>query len=122
MGARKGGLGATRVKTNFAEIEEKAMMVDAFKEAQTVESKKPLTVEEEIETVQSVRLAYIDLSNQKSKEEEKLKNVNPEKAKQLERLGMGFNLKGYDLNFILYIFFQYIPNMFLIIEEYHTRQ
>lgn len=92
-GGRKGGLGATRVKTNFAEIEEKALMADAFKEA-PAESKKPLTEEEQLETVQSVRLAYQDLSLQKHKEEEKMKNVNPEKAKQMERLGMGFNLRG----------------------------
>ncbi|KAL5290821.1 ARFGAP2 family protein [Megaselia abdita] len=91
-GARKGGLGATRVKTSFAEIEEKALMADA-KEA-PVESKKPLTEEEQLETVQSVRLAYQDLSLQQSKEEQKMKNVNPEKAKQMERLGMGFNVRG----------------------------
>lgn len=38
----------------------------------------------------SMRLAYQDLSIQQKKEEEKLKSVDPKKAKQVERLGMGF--------------------------------
>uniref|UniRef100_A0A1B0CJE7 Arf-GAP domain-containing protein n=1 Tax=Lutzomyia longipalpis TaxID=7200 RepID=A0A1B0CJE7_LUTLO len=86
-GAKKGGLGATKVKTNFADIEQKATMADQLKEP--VPEKK-LTVEEEAEAIQSVRLAYQDLSVQKTREEERLKVTNPEKAKQMERLGMGF--------------------------------
>lgn len=38
----------------------------------------------------SMRLAYQDLSLQQKKEEEKLKQVDPKKAQQIERLGMGF--------------------------------
>lgn len=38
----------------------------------------------------SVRLAYKDLSLEQKKTEEKLRQVNPQKAEQLERLGMGF--------------------------------
>lgn len=39
----------------------------------------------------SVRLAYQDLSIQAQKQEDKLKQTDPAKAKQMERLGMGFN-------------------------------
>jgi ADP-ribosylation factor GTPase-activating protein 2/3 len=37
-----------------------------------------------------MRLAYQDLSLQQKKEQEKLKQVDPMKAQQIERLGMGF--------------------------------
>uniref|UniRef100_A0A182IT38 Uncharacterized protein n=1 Tax=Anopheles atroparvus TaxID=41427 RepID=A0A182IT38_ANOAO len=88
LGAKKGGLGATRVKTNFAEIEERANMADKLKLAPTPE--KPISEEEKAETLASVRLAYQDLSIKQHKEEEKLKVTDPNKAKQIERLGMGF--------------------------------
>ncbi|XP_055855552.1 ADP-ribosylation factor GTPase-activating protein 2 [Episyrphus balteatus] len=95
IGARKGGLGATKVKTNFAEIEQRANLANQFKEP--VPEKK-LTVEEELESCASVRLAYQDLSIKQSKEEAKMKTTDPLKAKQMERLGMGFNLRGSDVS------------------------
>lgn len=89
MGARKpGGLGATKVKANFDEIEQKATMVDQMKVAPVIEKK--LTADEEAEAITSVRLAYQDLSIQRQKAEDKLKGMDPNKAKQMERLGMGF--------------------------------
>ncbi|XP_053677054.1 ADP-ribosylation factor GTPase-activating protein 2 [Anopheles nili] len=88
LGAKKGGLGATRVKTNFAEIEERANMADKLKLAAAPE--KLVSEEEKAETLASVRLAYQDLSIKQHKEEEKLKATDPNKAKQMERLGMGF--------------------------------
>ena len=89
-----GGLGATKVtKTSFAEIEQRANMADQCKDSPQI-SDKPLTAAEELESVASMRLAYQDLSMQKTKEEAKLKSVDPAKAKQMERLGMGFNLRG----------------------------
>uniref|UniRef100_A0A182QP52 Arf-GAP domain-containing protein n=1 Tax=Anopheles farauti TaxID=69004 RepID=A0A182QP52_9DIPT len=88
LGAKKGGLGATRVKTNFAEIEERANMADKLKLAPAPE--KVISEEEKAETLASVRLAYQDLSIKQHKEEEKLKAIDPNKAKQIERLGMGF--------------------------------
>uniref|UniRef100_A0A1I8Q8X4 Arf-GAP domain-containing protein n=1 Tax=Stomoxys calcitrans TaxID=35570 RepID=A0A1I8Q8X4_STOCA len=99
MGARKmgGGLGATKVKTNFAEIEQRANMANQLKESPIVPD-KPLTAEEEIESVASMRLAYQDLSLKKNQEEARLKSIDPAKAKQMERLGMGFNLKGADIS------------------------
>lgn len=55
---------------------------------------KKQTQKEEADTIASVRLAYQDLSMKAQKEEQKMKNTDPAKAKQMERLGMGFNLRG----------------------------
>ncbi|GAB0100850.1 ADP-ribosylation factor GTPase-activating protein 2 [Sergentomyia squamirostris] len=87
---KKGGLGATKVKTNFADIEQKATMADQMEKVSPAAPEKKLTVEEEAEAIASVRLAYQDLSVQKNREEERLKATDPAKAKQMERLGMGF--------------------------------
>ncbi|XP_058462078.1 ADP-ribosylation factor GTPase-activating protein 2 isoform X1 [Malaya genurostris] len=95
LGGKKGGLGATRVKTNFAEIEEKANMVDKLKMSSTVPvEENPVSEEEQAQALASVRLAYQDLSIKQHKEEEKLKAVDPNKAKQIERLGMGFSSRS----------------------------
>ncbi|KRK02501.1 uncharacterized protein Dyak_GE19496, isoform C [Drosophila yakuba] len=99
LGARKvGGLGATKVKTNFADIEARANAANEKKtSAGAAPVVKPQTAEEELETVASMRLAYQELSMQKTREEAKLKTMDPAKAKQMERLGMGFNLRGSDM-------------------------
>ncbi|SPP76307.1 blast:ADP-ribosylation factor GTPase-activating protein 2 [Drosophila guanche] len=101
LGARKvgGGLGATKVKTNFADIEARANAANEMKTSsvQAAPVDKPQTAEEELETVASMRLAYQELSVQKTREEAKLKTMDPAKAKQMERLGMGFNLRGSDM-------------------------
>lgn len=89
--AKKGGLGATKVKTNFADLENQATLADQQNEK--VPEKKQ-TQEEEAETIASVRLAYQDLSMKAQKEEQKMKNTDPAKARQMERLGMGFNVRG----------------------------
>lgn len=92
LGAKK-GLGATKVKTNFADIEERATLANQMKEP--VIEKKKLTEEEEEEVMTSVRLAYKDLSIMKDKEEERLKGrLDANKAKQIERLGMGLNVRS----------------------------
>ncbi|XP_063699338.1 ADP-ribosylation factor GTPase-activating protein 2 [Culicoides brevitarsis] len=90
LGAKK-GLGATKVKANFADIEHRASLADQQKLAATAIPEKPLTAEEEAEALVSVRLAYQDLSLKQQKEEEKLKAIDPNKARQMERLGMGFS-------------------------------
>ncbi|XP_034659253.1 ADP-ribosylation factor GTPase-activating protein 2 isoform X1 [Drosophila subobscura] len=101
LGARKvgGGLGATKVKTNFADIEARANAANEMKTSsvQAAPADKPQTAEEELETVASMRLAYQELSVQKTREEAKLKTMDPAKAKQMERLGMGFSLRGSDM-------------------------
>lgn len=40
-----------------------------------------------------MRLAYQDLSVAQKKEEDKMRTVDPKKATQIERLGMGFASK-----------------------------
>lgn len=94
MGTKKGsGMGATKVKANFADIEQKANQADQVKTEMMIPEKK-LTAAEEQEAMTSVRLAYQDLSLKKTKEEERLKTIDPTKAKQMERLGMGFNKRS----------------------------
>ncbi|EDV97200.1 ADP-ribosylation factor GTPase-activating protein 2 [Drosophila grimshawi] len=100
LGARKvGGLGATKVTANFADIEARANAANESKTATAAARAidKPQTAEEEMESVASMRLAYQDLSLQKTREEAKLKSIDPAKAKQMERLGMGFSLRGSDV-------------------------
>jgi ADP-ribosylation factor GTPase-activating protein 2/3 len=92
LGAKK-GLGAQKVKVNFAEIEYEAMMADKLKVKAAEEQQIMVerTAEEEGKQIASMRLAYQDLSLQRKKEQEKLKQVDPMKAQQIERLGMGFS-------------------------------
>lgn len=89
IGAKK-GFGATRVN-NFADIEKRATLANQLKEP-VIEKK--MTEEEEAEAMTSVRLAYQDLSIKKQKEEDRLKITDPNKAKQMERLGMGYGNRG----------------------------
>ncbi|XP_061195073.1 ADP-ribosylation factor GTPase-activating protein 2-like isoform X2 [Saccostrea echinata] len=88
----KGGLGAQRVKTNFSEIENKAQQLDKEREelaaSRAVQEAK--SEEEKAKQMASMRLAYQDMSIERKKQEEKLKQSDPKKAEQLERLGMGF--------------------------------
>lgn len=51
---------------------------------------KPLTQEQAVEYIQNINLAYKDLSEKQLEKEEKLRKFDPEKAEQIERLGMGF--------------------------------
>ncbi|EFX85179.1 hypothetical protein DAPPUDRAFT_300346 [Daphnia pulex] len=84
MGAKK-GLGATKVHTNFDEIEKEAQLADSLRSQKTAEVKP-----EEIESqTSSLRLAYQDLSLESKKQSERLQKVDPSKAQQVERLGMG---------------------------------
>jgi len=77
MGAKKSGLGATKVSSNFAEIESEAQKFEKMKEATNVETLPG----------PSASLQY--KSQNMLKEEEKLKNIDPRKAEQMQRLGMG---------------------------------
>ncbi|XP_064489586.1 ADP-ribosylation factor GTPase-activating protein 2-like isoform X2 [Ornithodoros turicata] len=81
------GLGAQRVQTNFQEIEREAQKADEIR-ATAVTQVPVTTPEEDARRLASVRLAYKDLSIQ---QDAKLKQVDPRKAQQLERLGMGFS-------------------------------
>ncbi|XP_020285252.1 ADP-ribosylation factor GTPase-activating protein 2 isoform X2 [Pseudomyrmex gracilis] len=83
LGKKTGGLGAQRVKTNFDELERSVS--EAHKEAQ--EKKKELTKEEQEEIASR-------LAQQAKKVEERAKHMDPSKATQAERLGMGFNARS----------------------------
>lgn len=92
---KKGGLGATRVKTNFAEIEKQATLAEESRLRVQEETAKALALTEKEKEQQEVaiRLAYKDLSLQQQQKEEQLKKSDPKKAEQLERLGMGLNAR-----------------------------
>lgn len=95
MGGKKGGLGATRVKTNFADLEKEAALAEESRLRYQEEAAKAaaLTAQEEAEREAAVRLAYKDIGAQQLKNEEKFKRMDPKKAAQAERLGMGLNTR-----------------------------
>lgn len=92
LGGKKAGLGAQKVTKSFAEVEREAEMADQVasvrKEEKIVNESK--TAEENAKAMANMRLAYQDLGVQQKKHEEKLAKVDPSKAAQSERLGMGF--------------------------------
>ncbi|XP_075234894.1 ADP-ribosylation factor GTPase activating protein 3 isoform X2 [Lycorma delicatula] len=90
LGAKK-GLGAQKVKGNFEELEREAELADQRRLQEATAVITPAKSHEEQEAqLASMRLAYQDLGIKQKKEEEKLKAVDPKKAQQIERLGMGF--------------------------------
>jgi len=91
LGGKK-GLGATKVTKDFSQIEKEAEMADNLAVTRREEAKAEAakTKEEEEAQMASMRLAYQDLSVQQKKNEEKLAKMDPKKAQQVERLGMGF--------------------------------
>lgn len=95
MGVKKGGLGATRVKTNFAEIEKEAALAEESRLRAQEENAKAvaLSAQEQADREAAVRLAYKDLSNQVQQKEEQIRKMDPKKAEQMERLGMGLNAR-----------------------------
>ncbi|KAF5401950.1 ADP-ribosylation factor GTPase-activating protein 2, partial [Paragonimus heterotremus] len=89
-GAKKGGLGAAKVKADFSVIESAAESADLQKERQTALSEKLAKEqwEKEAERIASLRLAYKDMVDERDKKEATLKSVDPKRAEQMERLGM----------------------------------
>jgi len=92
LGGKKAGLGAQKVTKSFAEVEREAEIADqvasVMKEEKVVNEAK--SAEDNAKALANMRLAYQDLSVQQKKQEEKLAKVDPSKAAQVERLGMGF--------------------------------
>ncbi|XP_057312771.1 ADP-ribosylation factor GTPase-activating protein 3-like [Hydractinia symbiolongicarpus] len=94
LGAKKGGLGATRSKANFTAIETEVQQNDKLREEseRVMEPSSPAAPLSPTEAPLSSTLMYKSASMKR--EEEKLKVSDPKKAKQLERLGMGFGNRG----------------------------
>ncbi|XP_066920146.1 ADP-ribosylation factor GTPase-activating protein 2-like [Clytia hemisphaerica] len=96
LGAKKGGLGATRTKANFSAIETEAQEMDKMKEQTSIATATPtfdeMSDKKSPSTPEDVPLSssLMYKSSSMKREEEKLKNSDPKKAAQLERLGMGF--------------------------------
>ncbi|KAL0112433.1 hypothetical protein PUN28_012043 [Cardiocondyla obscurior] len=91
LGKKTGSLGAQRVKTNFDELEKS--VAEAHKLAQ--EKNKEVTKEEQEELATRLAQRYEqNLTQQAKKIEERAKHMDPLKATQAERLGMGFNARG----------------------------
>ncbi|XP_029178341.1 ADP-ribosylation factor GTPase-activating protein 2 isoform X2 [Nylanderia fulva] len=91
LGKKAGSLGAQRVKTNFDELEKS--VAEARKQAQ--EKDKEVTKEEQEELATRLAQKYEqNLSQQAKKIEERAKQLDPSKATQAERLGMGFNARS----------------------------
>ncbi|KAJ3657450.1 hypothetical protein Zmor_009253 [Zophobas morio] len=95
LGAKK-GLGATKVKTNFADLEREAEIAEESRLRALEDAAKAaaLSLKEQEDREAAVRLAYKDLSNEQQKKEEQLRKQDPKKAEQLERLGMGVSAKS----------------------------
>ncbi|XP_066965000.1 ADP-ribosylation factor GTPase-activating protein 2 isoform X6 [Macrobrachium rosenbergii] len=92
LGAKKGGgLGAQRVKKDFSAIEKEAVRNDQLRmEARASE----LSKEEQQQSLQNLERAYEDMSIAGKREEERMKKVDPKKAQQAERLGMGLGVRS----------------------------
>lgn len=92
LGKKAGSLGAQRVKTNFDELEKS--VAEARKQAQENKDKE-VTKEEQEELATRLAQKYEqNLSQQAKKIEERTKQLDPSKATQAERLGMGFNARS----------------------------
>lgn len=90
----KRGLGAQRVKPGTINIEE--LQKEAERKAQLLaetrlsefESKVLVSEEEQVAVLEKT---YETINDSKKKTEEKLRQIDPKKAEQLDRLGMGFD-------------------------------
>jgi len=92
----KRGLGAMKVSKDFSQIEREAEMADKVAFAATKEEvKMPAKedVEEKVEVEVNMKIALQDLGMQQKKKEAEF-TMDPKKAEQMNRLGMGFGASG----------------------------
>jgi len=96
LGGKKIGLGAQKVKADFSEIEKEAHMLDQMKEKREEDAKidAERRAQDQEKQMATMRLAYQDLSKQQRQREEQLKHMDPKKAEQVERLGMGVGVRA----------------------------
>ena len=87
LGAKK-GLGAQKAAKDFAEIEREAEMADNVAVMRKEEATK--SVEDQEASMVSMRLAVQDIETQQKKNDQAMSRMDPKKAQQMERLGMGF--------------------------------
>ncbi|CAF3653876.1 unnamed protein product [Adineta steineri] len=89
---KKKGFGAQKVTTDFKEIERNVQEQEKQREQQVqyeIENRKE--TEKQLEKqMAGLKFAYEDMGKKREVEEAKLKQSNPQKAEQMERLGMGF--------------------------------
>jgi ADP-ribosylation factor GTPase-activating protein 2/3 len=99
FGAKKGGMGAQRVKANFTEIEQKAADFDKEREENAKFSIAPEPAQQAPDVNKlSARLMVQDIDDQRRKQELKLKSQDPKKAEVVDRLGMGGLGRGFVLS------------------------
>ncbi|CAF4844510.1 unnamed protein product, partial [Rotaria socialis] len=90
--SKKKGFGAQKVTTDFKEVERNVQELEKIREQQVhLETKTREETEKQLEKqMAGLKFVYQDLSTQRDVAEEKMKLSNPQKAEQMERLGMGF--------------------------------
>lgn len=91
----KKGLGAQRVQADFSKIEQEAQKADELQDESKVipfgsTSSAKLTAEERVEQFENIQTMYQDMSAKQEETAQKMRTLDPSKAEQLERLGMGF--------------------------------
>ncbi|XP_002155450.2 ADP-ribosylation factor GTPase-activating protein 2 isoform X1 [Hydra vulgaris] len=88
LGVKKGGLGAAKSKADFAAIENETQEQDKLRHQASGESTSSKSEDLPLSSTFTYKTAAM------KREEEKIKNLDPKKAEQMERLGMGFGNKS----------------------------